>query len=70
LFVFVFERVEGNLVNANLLYSYMLCSCFLLHLGASARNEIGEFVEYDLDNEDEDWLEEFNNERRTLTPEK
>ena len=48
----------------------MLCSCFLLHLGASARNEIGEFVEYDLDNEDEDWLEEFNNERRTLTPEK
>ncbi|KAK3024346.1 hypothetical protein RJ639_043028 [Escallonia herrerae] len=25
-----------------------------------ARAEIGEFVEYDLDNEDEDWLQEFN----------
>ncbi|XP_010913981.1 uncharacterized protein [Elaeis guineensis] len=35
-----------------------------------ARAEIGEFVEYDLDDEDEDWLEEFNKERKTLTPEK
>ncbi|XP_042465076.1 enhancer of polycomb-like protein 1 [Zingiber officinale] len=35
-----------------------------------ARAEIGEFVEYDLDNEDEDWLEEFNNERKILSPEK
>ncbi|KAK7340961.1 hypothetical protein VNO77_21680 [Canavalia gladiata] len=34
-----------------------------------ARAEIGEFVEYDLDNEDEDWLLEFNNERKILTPE-
>ncbi|KAI4297434.1 hypothetical protein L6164_037325 [Bauhinia variegata] len=34
-----------------------------------ARTEIGEFVEYDLDNEDEDWLSEFNIERRTLAPE-
>ncbi|KAK7271792.1 hypothetical protein RJT34_27985 [Clitoria ternatea] len=34
-----------------------------------ARAEIGEFVEYDLDNEDEDWLSEFNEERKTLTPE-
>ncbi|XP_068642561.1 uncharacterized protein [Aristolochia californica] len=38
--------------------------------GRGARAEIGEFVEYDLDNEDEDWLEEFNNERKILTPEK
>ncbi|XP_019176963.1 PREDICTED: uncharacterized protein LOC109172259 [Ipomoea nil] len=35
-----------------------------------ARAEIGEFVEYDLDNEDEDWLHEFNNERKILPAEK
>lgn len=35
-----------------------------------ARAEIGEFVEYDLDNEDEDWLHEVNNERKILAPEK
>ncbi|KAL3814585.1 hypothetical protein ACJIZ3_015853 [Penstemon smallii] len=35
-----------------------------------ARAEIGEFVEYDLDNEDEDWLQEFNKERKTLIAEK
>ncbi|XP_058114422.1 uncharacterized protein LOC131257663 isoform X2 [Magnolia sinica] len=38
--------------------------------GRGARAEIGEFVEYDLDNEDEDWLQEFNNERKIITPEK
>lgn len=36
----------------------------------TARAEIGEFVEYDLDNEDEDWLEDFNKERKTLVAEK
>lgn len=35
-----------------------------------ARAEIGEFVEYDLDNEDEDWLQEFNRERKVLAAEK
>ncbi|XP_071705905.1 uncharacterized protein [Rutidosis leptorrhynchoides] len=34
------------------------------------RAEIGEFVEYDLDNEDEDWLQEFNRERNILSDEK
>ncbi|XP_019442810.1 PREDICTED: enhancer of polycomb-like protein 1 isoform X2 [Lupinus angustifolius] len=34
-----------------------------------ARAEIGEFIEYDLDNEDEDWLSEFNEEINILTPE-
>ncbi|WOK98153.1 enhancer of polycomb-like protein 1 isoform X1 [Canna indica] len=38
--------------------------------GRGARAEIGEFVEYDIDNEDEDWLEEFNNERKIISPEK
>lgn len=35
-----------------------------------ARAEIGDFVEYDLDNEDEDWLQEFNKERLILPSEK
>ncbi|XP_031496331.1 enhancer of polycomb-like protein 1 [Nymphaea colorata] len=38
--------------------------------GRGARAELGDFVEYDLDNEDEDWLQEFNNERKIITPEK
>ncbi|XP_021819918.1 uncharacterized protein LOC110761683 [Prunus avium] len=35
-----------------------------------ARAELGEFVEYDLDNEDEDWLYEFNKEKNILAPDK
>ncbi|XP_022969598.1 enhancer of polycomb homolog 2-like [Cucurbita maxima] len=38
--------------------------------GRGARTELGEFVEYDLDNEDEDWLQDFNRERKILTPER
>lgn len=38
--------------------------------GRGARAEIGEFVEYDLDNDDEDWLQEFNTEKTILTSEK
>ncbi|XP_028794977.1 uncharacterized protein LOC114750547, partial [Neltuma alba] len=34
-----------------------------------ARAELGEFVEYDLDNEDEDWLSEFNKDQQILIPE-
>ncbi|KAI8531915.1 hypothetical protein RHMOL_Rhmol11G0173100 [Rhododendron molle] len=34
-----------------------------------ARAELGEFVEYDVDNEDEDWIQEFNEEKELLTPE-
>ncbi|EMS48205.1 hypothetical protein TRIUR3_22644 [Triticum urartu] len=43
-------------------------SCYIR--GRGARAEIGEFVEYDLDNEDEDWLDDYNNERKNLNPEK
>ncbi|OMO73918.1 hypothetical protein COLO4_26802 [Corchorus olitorius] len=35
-----------------------------------ARAEIGEFVEYDLDNEDEDWLQDYNKDKKLLAPEK
>ncbi|KAH7684280.1 Enhancer of polycomb protein [Dioscorea alata] len=38
--------------------------------GRGARAEIGEFVEYDLDDEDEDWLLEYNNDKKILAPEK
>ncbi|KAF3633185.1 hypothetical protein FXO38_25706, partial [Capsicum annuum] len=34
-----------------------------------ARAEIGEFVECDLDNEDEDWLQDINRERKALAAE-
>lgn len=43
--------------------------CWEFFYFVAARAEIGEFVEYDLDNEDEDWLSEFNEERDILTPE-
>lgn len=36
----------------------------------SARAELGEFVEYDLDIEDEEWLQEFNSDGKKLTHEK
>ncbi|KAI3709025.1 hypothetical protein L2E82_38728 [Cichorium intybus] len=45
------------------------------HLGVrmcqltTTRVEIGDFVEYDLDNEDEDWLQDFNKERLILPAE-
>ncbi|XP_010928160.1 uncharacterized protein [Elaeis guineensis] len=38
--------------------------------GRGARVENWEFAEYDLDNEDEDWLQQFNNEKKILAPEK
>ncbi|OWM69461.1 hypothetical protein CDL15_Pgr013922 [Punica granatum] len=38
--------------------------------GRGARAELGEFVEYDLDNEDEDWLQQFNREKKTLSPDR
>ncbi|KAK1297571.1 hypothetical protein QJS10_CPB15g01272 [Acorus calamus] len=37
--------------------------------GRGARAEIGEYNEYDLDDEDEDWLEEFIKDKKILPPE-
>ena len=37
---------------------------------SAARAEIGEFVEYDLDSEDEDWLQDYNKDKKILAPEK
>ncbi|CAN7041679.1 hypothetical protein IGI04_006636 [Brassica rapa subsp. trilocularis] len=34
-----------------------------------ARSELGDFVEYDLDNEDDDWLYEFDKDNKELSPE-
>ncbi|CAH8355265.1 unnamed protein product [Eruca vesicaria subsp. sativa] len=34
-----------------------------------ARSELGDFVEYDLDNEDDDWLYEFDKDNKQLSPE-
>eukprot|EP01018_Ginkgo_biloba_P025100 Gb_40059 [translate_table: standard] len=38
--------------------------------GRGTRAENTEFIEYDLDDEDEDWLQEFNNEKKILSPER
>eukprot|EP00249_Psilotum_nudum_P021122 c27981_g1_i1 orf=317-1828(-) len=38
--------------------------------GRGARSESTEFVEYDLDDEDQDWLQQFNNEWNILSPER
>lgn len=35
-----------------------------------ARSEVGDFAQYDLDNEDEDWLKDINYKRKILPPEK
>lgn len=50
-------------------YSRTFCQPTSYVHARGARAEIGEVVEYDLDNEDEDWLLEFNGERRTLDAE-
>lgn len=51
-------------------YSRSFCQPTSYIRARGARAELGEFVEYDLDNEDEDWLEEFNTDKKILTPEK
>lgn len=48
---------------------YLLCGDYKF-VFCAARSELGEFVEYDLDNEDEDWLYEFDKDKKELSPEK
>lgn len=38
--------------------------------GRGNRSESSDVIEYDLDDEDEDWLQEFNNEKKMLLPER
>ncbi|KAK9741301.1 hypothetical protein RND81_03G096200 [Saponaria officinalis] len=51
-------------------YSRSFCQPTSYIRARGARAEVGEFVEYDLDIEDEEWIEEFNKERNILSPEK
>jgi enhancer of polycomb-like protein len=39
-------------------------------LKCAARSEAAAYVEYDLDNEDEDWLLQLNKECKILSPER
>lgn len=51
-------------------YSRSFCQPTSYIRARGARAELGEFIEYDLDIEDEEWLEEFNIDKKILTPEK
>lgn len=50
------------------LLNFLTIGMKLFHFLA-ARSELGEFTEYDLDNEDEDWISEFNKDQMNLAPE-
>ncbi|KAL9230860.1 hypothetical protein vseg_006155 [Gypsophila vaccaria] len=51
-------------------YSPSFCQPTSYMRARGARAELGEFVEYDLDIEDEEWIREFNKESNILLPEK
>lgn len=51
-------------------YSPSFCQPTSYIRARGARAELGEFIEYDLDIEDEDWLQEFNEDEEILTPER
>ncbi|CAO2823089.1 unnamed protein product [Amaranthus hypochondriacus] len=51
-------------------YSRSFCRPTSYIRARGARAELGEFVEYDLDIEDEEWLQEFNSDGKKLTHEK
>ncbi|KAH9607765.1 hypothetical protein KSS87_016905 [Heliosperma pusillum] len=51
-------------------YSRSFCQPTSYIRARGARAEVGEFVEYDLDIEDEEWIEEFNKDKKILSPER
>ncbi|CAO2815206.1 unnamed protein product [Amaranthus hypochondriacus] len=51
-------------------YSRSFCQPTSYIRARGVRAELGEFVEYDLDIEDEEWLQEFNNDKKILTAER
>ncbi|KAK9684103.1 hypothetical protein RND81_10G186500 [Saponaria officinalis] len=51
-------------------YSRSFCQPTSYIRARGARAEVGEFIEYDLDIEDEEWIGDFNKDKKILSPER
>lgn len=67
---FLYWDLKANLDGYFLVIIQLVLAFWYSVLLFAARAEIGEFVEYDLDNEDEDWLQDYNKDKKILAPEK